>query len=95
MTPQEIEELQEIPMRNTHSQIGNYKINLNMKTVNGSPRRAQLQHMTKEERAIWDAHQMIENMPHAHPLITECQVLLDKAKDKLSDWVDMQIGDKG
>lgn len=43
---------------------------------------------TKEEKAIWDVNQMIENMPHAHPLLTECQILLDKAKDKLSDWVD-------
>ncbi len=53
------------------------------------PRRARLDRMTVAERTIYDAIQRVEEMP-ADVRLTEAQVLLDKARNLVADFVDEQ-----
>lgn len=52
-------------------------------------RRSRIDLMTHEERMIRDCVVAIEQMPHAHPLLTDAQTLLMQAQNKLADWVDL------
>jgi hypothetical protein len=53
------------------------------------PRRSNLDLNTAEEIAIRAIVHEIEKLG-AHELLTETVVLLGQARDKLSDWVDLQ-----
>jgi len=52
-----------------------------------SLRAADILKQTPEERTISDAIRKVENLG-ADPLLTDCVVLLDEAREKLSQWVD-------
>ncbi len=52
------------------------------------PRRIMLEKMTPEEIAIRAIMLQIENLG-AHPLLTDVIVLLDQAREKLADWIDL------
>lgn len=54
----------------------------------GIPRRSRMDMWSRSERAIWDAMQAVEE-EGAHPLLTEAVLLLQQAKDKVSDWVEL------
>lgn len=58
--------------------------------VNNFPRRHSLYRMTKEEIAIFNLIQEIEAMG-CHAILTDVVVLLGQAKDRLSDFVDLQL----
>lgn len=58
------------------------------------PRRAFLEKRTKEENLITDAMAAVENLG-AHPLLTDCVILLEQARNKLSDYVDRPKSDEG
>lgn len=51
------------------------------------PRRIRLDLMTPEERAIWDAIQLIEAMG-ADVKLTNAVIKLSEAKDLVSDFID-------
>ncbi len=51
------------------------------------PRRSNMQTMSTEEKAIVELIWAIEKLG-GDVLLTECQVLLGQAKDKLSDFID-------
>lgn len=51
------------------------------------PRRSCLDLFCPAEKAIFDAVQAVEQTP-AHPRLTEAVILLQKAKDQVSDFVD-------
>ncbi len=51
-------------------------------------RRSRIDLLTGEEFLIRASIKAIEEMPHAHPLLTEAQTLLMQAQSKLADWVD-------
>jgi hypothetical protein len=55
-----------------------------------APRRCYLDLIVTAERAIYDAIVAVEHMP-ADVRLTEAQVLLGQAKDKVSDFVDAQL----
>jgi len=55
----------------------------------GIPRRADVTLDTPIETAIRDAIAAVE-AAGAHPLLTEAVVLLGKAKDKVSDWAELE-----
>lgn len=55
-----------------------------------SSRRCDQLRMVPSEVTILHAIQLIEEL-EAHPWLTDAQVLLGKAKDKLGDWVDMKL----
>lgn len=59
--------------------------------IDGIPRRCFLEHMTPAESAIREAMLKVEGMP-AHPLLTEAVCLLGRAKDRVSDFVDLPAG---
>lgn len=52
------------------------------------PRRIQLQQNIPEELHIRAALIQVEQLG-AHPLLTECVILLGQAREKLADWVDL------
>lgn len=54
------------------------------------PRRNRLDLNTPAEKAIFSAMQEVEKAG-AHPLLTEAVILLGKAKDLISDYVDMGV----
>lgn len=51
------------------------------------PRRIRLDRMVAAERAIFDATQAVDEMP-PDPLLTEAVVLLNRARGRVSDYVD-------
>lgn len=51
------------------------------------PRRARIDLMIPEEKAIYDCVQAVESLG-AHPLLTDTVVLLGEARSKLADWVE-------
>lgn len=53
------------------------------------PRRIRLDMMTPEELTIFNMLDKIEKLG-AHPLLTDVIVLLNEAREKLADWVDLQ-----
>lgn len=52
-------------------------------------RRSRLDRLTQEELAIFNAVQQVENLG-AHPLLTEVVVLLQQARERLADWVELE-----
>lgn len=60
-------------------------------TERGFPRRAQMLEWVPAEKAIHDAVQAVESMP-ADPRLTDAVILLGKAKDRVSDFVDKVDG---
>lgn len=58
-----------------------------MQTVDGFPRRRRIDLMTPEETKIREAVLAVEALG-AHPLLTETSVILQKARDKLADYVE-------
>lgn len=60
-----------------------------MKMVDGFPRRARVEFLEPAEAAIYDAMAAVE-ATGAHPLLTDAITLLREAKEKVSDYVDMQ-----
>ncbi len=64
-----------------------------MKTrPDGIPRRIDLNLQTPAERAIGDAVRAVEGAG-AHPLLTEASMLLQAAKDKVADFVELDDPD--
>jgi hypothetical protein len=59
-----------------------------MLMVDGFPRRSRLDLNTSAELALWDAMDAIERAG-AHPLLTEALNLLDEARNKLADFVEL------
>lgn len=59
----------------------------------GLPRRNDILLQTEEEKDIRDAILAVENLG-AHPLLTEAVVLLDQARNKLADWVELHETEK-
>lgn len=55
--------------------------------MNDIPRRSRLYEFTPAERAIWDATQAVE-AAGCHPLLTEAVNLLQRAREKVADYVD-------
>lgn len=55
--------------------------------LKGIPRRNRVDKMTIQEQAIHVAMYHVEEMP-ADPLLTDALILLQQAKDKVSDYVD-------
>ena len=55
----------------------------------GIPRRCDILLHTPTETVIREAIRMVEHLG-AHPLLTEASVLLQKAKDKVSDYVELE-----
>jgi hypothetical protein len=60
-----------------------------MKSINGFPRCAQLEHMTPAERTIYDAVVLIEGLG-ADVRLTRAQTLLCEARELVAAWVDEQ-----
>ena len=60
-----------------------------MKIVDGFPRRSRVDLQTPAEAAIRAAMKAVEEAG-ADPLLTEAVVLLDQAKEKVADFVDME-----
>lgn len=58
--------------------------------ITDPPRRVRMDQWTPAEKAIHDAMQEVEKMPAATQL-TEAVILLEQAKDKVSDWVDANV----
>lgn len=56
--------------------------------ANAIPRRNQIPLMTSAEYAIFEAVQKVEEMP-AHPLLTDAVTLLQRARDKVADFVEL------
>lgn len=54
------------------------------------PRRSYMHKWVPAEKAIFDAMLAVEYMP-ADPILTEAICLLQKARDKVADYVDAQI----
>jgi len=52
------------------------------------PRRNQMKLWTPAEKAIWEALQTLE-AAGAHPLLTEAGNLLQQARDKVADYVEL------
>ncbi len=52
------------------------------------PRRIQIQKFTPAERAIYDAVQVVESAG-CHPLLTDAVNLLQQARAKVADFVDL------
>lgn len=61
-------------------------------TENYIPRRNRIDLFTKEEKAIYDVQQMIEHM-EADPILTDVGDLLSQARNRLSDYVDINLQD--
>lgn len=61
---------------------------------NDIPRRNRFDLMTPEEKSIYEMVGEVEKLG-AHPLLTDCVVLLDEARAKLADWVDEQAAQQG
>ena len=61
-----------------------------MTQTNDIPRRIRLDLFTPAEKAIYDAVGEVEKAG-AHPLLTEAVILLQKARDKVADYVDQEI----
>lgn len=57
---------------------------------NDIPRRIRIDLMTPEELAIYNMVGEVEKLG-AHPLLTDCVVLLGDARQKLAEWVDLKI----
>jgi hypothetical protein len=55
----------------------------------GNPRRSNLRSMSAEEMSIRNCVEDVEQLG-AHELLTKCVVLLGRAQDALSDWIDQQ-----
>jgi len=55
--------------------------------TNEIPRRIRVDRYTPAEKAIHDAIQVVE-AAGAHPLLTDAVILLDKAREKVADFVD-------
>ncbi len=55
---------------------------------NGHPRRNRMDLWTAGEKAIAEAHHIVECLG-AHPLLTEAGVLLMQAQGKVADWVEL------
>lgn len=60
-----------------------------MKMVNGFPRRARLDLHTPAETAIHLAVQVVESAG-AHVLLTDAVILLQQARDKVADFVELE-----
>lgn len=54
---------------------------------NSFPRRNIVSQLTPAEKAIYDAVQMVEEMP-ADERLTDAVILLQKAKEKVADYID-------
>jgi hypothetical protein len=63
-----------------------YKIRVKINAT-GEPRRSNIETMTCEEKAIQEAMWAIGKLG-ADTLLTEAEILLGQAKDKLSDFID-------
>lgn len=86
VTPKEQRELQERQDRpNTALCISSDCIHCYPRKYNGRRHRTDL--LTPEEKAIHECVQAVEALG-AHPFLTDAVVLLGKAKDALSNWVD-------
>ena len=57
-------------------------------TKHGFPRRNDITQQTPAERAIREAVLRVEEAG-CHPLLTDAVVLLQQAKDKVADWVEL------
>lgn len=55
---------------------------------NGFPRRNRVDLYTPTERVIWQAMLAVE-MAGAHPLLTEAINLLEQAKERVADYVEL------
>ena len=62
------------------------------KSIANFPRRSVYDEMTEEEKGIQEIVWGIEKLG-CDPLLTEAQLLLLEAKDRLSDYVDKKIAD--
>jgi hypothetical protein len=60
-----------------------------MKMIDGFPRRSRLDYMTSTEITIRNALLEVEDLG-AHELLTEAVVLLDAAREKVADWVELE-----
>jgi hypothetical protein len=60
-----------------------------MKMIDGTPRRYHLDLLTPAEIALWRAIRMTEESG-AHPLLTEAVTLLQQAREKLADYVELE-----
>lgn len=61
-----------------------------MKIVDGIARRCRIDLWTPAEKAIFDAMQAVENMP-AHEFLTDAVVLLQRARDRVADFVELEL----
>lgn len=59
----------------------------------GLPTRADMQHWTPGEKAIWDAVQVIERMGGS-PALTDAVILLQRARNRVADHVEGETGSK-
>jgi hypothetical protein len=64
-------------------------MNATPKKINGIPRRCIIDQDTQAETAIRTAIAAVEESG-AHPLLTEAVILLGQAKDKVSDFVELE-----
>jgi hypothetical protein len=60
-----------------------------MKMIDGTPRRCRLNLLTPPEIALWQAIRMIEESG-SHPLLTEAVTLLQQAREKVADYVELE-----
>lgn len=60
-----------------------------MKMIDGTPRRCRLDLLTPAEIALWQAASMIEDSG-AHPLLTEAIMLLQQARERVADYVELE-----
>jgi hypothetical protein len=67
--------------------MANENLNQKKNMSNEFPRRSKLQEMVSAEKMIFEAIQEIEKMG-ADVLLSDAQLLLQQAKDKVSDFVD-------
>lgn len=56
---------------------------------NGIPRRSRIDLFTPVETTIWQTIQAVEGLG-AHTLLTEAVILLQQAKDKVADYVELE-----
>lgn len=63
-----------------------------MKLIDGIPRRCRIDHYTPAETAIRIAMFAVE-AAGAHPLLTDAMTLLEGAREKVSDFVELPVKD--
>lgn len=60
-----------------------------MEMIDGFPRRNRIDRYTPAEAAISQAMQAVESAG-CHPLLTEAVILLQSARDKVADYVELE-----